>query len=85
MRFRALARTLPSRVVTGALLCLILVGARPASAQSPPALDPARPAALEPATPLTLQQALALALSGNPDLAVAAREVEAMQAALLCR
>jgi outer membrane protein, heavy metal efflux system len=85
MRLPALARALHSRVGTGALVCLILFGARPAWAQSPPAPDPARPATqpLEPATPLTLQQALALALSGNPDLAVAVREVEATQGAVL--
>ena len=45
--------------------------------------DQASAAAEEPSAPLTLQQALALALAANPDLAVAAREVEATQAAVL--
>jgi len=37
----------------------------------------------EPAAPLTLKEALTLALSANADLAVAAREVDATQAAVL--
>ncbi len=85
MRLSALARALHSRIGTGVVVCLFLFEARFSWAQSPPAPDPTRPAApaLEPATPLTLQHALALALAGNPDLAVAAREVDATQAALL--
>ncbi len=85
MRLSALARGLHSRIGTGAVMCLFLFGARFSWAQSPSAPEPARPTApaLEPATPLTLQHALALALAGNPDLVVAAREVDATQAALL--
>jgi outer membrane protein, heavy metal efflux system len=85
MRLPALARAARSRIGTGALVCLICFGTSFAGAQSPPNPDPVRPVAqaLEPTTPLTLHEALALALAGNPDLAVALREVEATQAAVL--
>ena len=85
MRWPALAQAVCSRIPLGVTLCLILSGVHPAWAQSPSVPDLVRPPvpAMELASSLTLQEALALALSGNPDLAVAAREVEATQAAVL--
>ena len=85
MRRPSLARTLLLLVPLGLEVLLPLSGVPAARAQNPAPAEPARlpPATAEPAAPLTLQQALALALSANADLAVAAREIEATQAAVL--
>ena len=85
MRRPAMARVLADLVRFGSAACLIQLGVSPASAQSRPASESPRLSApaVEPAAPLTLAQAVELALAANADLAVAAREVEATQAALV--
>ncbi len=83
MRRPAVARVLVYAPIRfGSVAFLFAVQAAWAQSPAPPGSYRPQAALVEPAAPLNLHQALALAFAANPELAVAAREVEATQAAV---